>query len=74
MTTAGYPGLADPAHPASIATRTGLGRHVYSVAYSHSGRVLVAASNDGTVQLWEASPAEGHGCLHRHGPAAHHAC
>jgi WD40 repeat protein len=31
---------------------------VYSVAFSPSGRVVGAGSADGTVRLWDTSPAE----------------
>ena len=30
---------------------------MYSIAYSPSGRTLAAASDDGTVDLWDTSPA-----------------
>jgi WD40 repeat protein len=48
---------ADPAHPALIATLTAPQGHVFSVASSPSGRALAAASNDGTVHLWDTTPA-----------------
>jgi hypothetical protein len=50
--------LADPAHPALIATLTGPAGHVFSIAYSPSGQVLAAASNDGTVHLWDVGAAQ----------------
>lgn len=36
---------------------TGPAGHVYSVGYSPSGAQLAATSADGTVHLWDTSPA-----------------
>jgi WD40 repeat protein len=49
--------LRDAATGKLIATLTGPAGHVYSVAFSPSGDRLAASSYDGTVFMWDTSPA-----------------
>ena len=41
-----------------IATLTGPADHVYGLAFSPSGAQLAATSFEGTVHLWDTSPAD----------------
>ena len=46
-----------PAHPNVLATLTGPNGHVCSVDFAPAGSEPAAASSDGTIRLWETSPA-----------------
>jgi WD40 repeat protein len=50
--------LADPAHPAPLATARDSGTYVYTVTYAPDGKTLAAASTDDVTRLWNvANPA-----------------
>jgi WD40 repeat protein len=49
--------IANPDAPASLGSLAGLGGTVFSVAFSPTANVLAAGSQDGSTQLWLATPA-----------------
>jgi WD40 repeat protein len=50
--------LADPAHPAPLASVRDSGTYVYTIAFAPDGKTLAAASTDNLTRLWDvANPA-----------------